>query len=90
MQEILSRTSNPNAPLSGQEFYELSLLDVANDLRARYCVRQAHAEWSDIDGQIMWDQEETDLFWLLNEAKQRYAERKRSLAESGFIYSDLD
>jgi hypothetical protein len=90
MQEVLSRTDIPKAPLSEQEFYELSLLDEANELGTRYCVRQAHAEWSEIDGQIMWDQEEVDYFWILNEAKQRYAERKRALAEKGFIYSDMD
>jgi hypothetical protein len=38
----------------------------------------------------MWDQEETDHFWILAEAKRRYAERKLALAEKGFIYSDLD
>lgn len=90
MQEVLSRTVDPKATLSGQEFYELSLLDEANDLGTRYCVRQAHAEWSEIDGQIMWDQEEVDYFWILSEAKRRYAERRLGLAEKGFIYSDME
>jgi hypothetical protein len=90
VQEVLSKSDDPKAHLSGQEFYELSLLDVANDLGTRYCVRQARAEWSEIDGQIMWDQEETDHFWILAEAKRRYAERKLALAEKGFIYSDMD
>ena len=78
------------AQLQGQEFYELSLLDEATGLRTRYCVRQAHAEWSEIDRQIMWDQEEVDHFWILSEAKRRYAERKLALTERGFIYSDMD
>ena len=90
MQEVLSKTDDTNTPLWEQEFYELSLLDEANDLRTRYCVRQAHAQWSDIDGQIMWDQEETDHFWILNEAKRRYAERRIVLNQKGFIYSDMD
>lgn len=90
MQEVLSKTDDPEAPLRGQEFYELSLLDEANDLGTRYCVRQAHAEWSDIDGQAMWDQEEVDHFWILDEAKKRYEERRLTLAERGFIYSDMD
>jgi|HubBroStandDraft_1064217.scaffolds.fasta_scaffold144859_1 hypothetical protein len=90
MQEVLSKTDNPRAPLQGQEFYELSLLDETNDLGTRYCVRQAHAEWSEIDGQVMWDQEEVDRFWILDEAKGRYAERRLALAEKGFIYSDMD
>ena len=62
----------------------------AYELGPRYCVRQAHAEWSEIDGQIMWDQEENHHFWILSEAKQRYEERKRALAEKGFIYSEMD
>ena len=90
MQEALSKSGNPKAPLSKQEHYEMSLLDEANDLGTRYCVRQAHAVWSEIDGQIMWDQEEVEYFWILDRAKQRYAERRRALAEKGFIYSDMD
>ncbi len=90
MQEVLSKTDDPKIPLRQQEFFELSLLDEANDLGTRYCVRQAHAEWSEIDGQVMWDQEEVDHFWILNEAKQRYAERRLNLAQRGFIYSDMD
>lgn len=90
MQEVLSRTIDPATPLSAQEFYELSLLDETSSFGTRYRVRQAHAEWSEIDGQIMWDQEENDYFGVLGEAKNRYEERRSSLAEKGFIYSDMD
>jgi hypothetical protein len=45
---------------------------------------------SDIDGQFKWDQEEVEYFWILSEAKQRYAERGLVLAMRGFIYSDMD
>jgi hypothetical protein len=90
MQEVLSRTVDPAAPLTEQEFYELSLLDETNDSGIRYCVRQAHAEWSEIDRQIVWDKEETNYFWGLSEAKQRYEERRGTLAKKGFIYSDMD
>lgn len=38
----------------------------------------------------MWNKEETDYFWILDEAKQRYAERRLKLVEMGFIYSDMD
>jgi hypothetical protein len=62
MQEVMSRSNDPEAPLSGQEFFELSLLDEVNELGTRYCVRQAHAEWSDIDDQIMWDKEQVQTF----------------------------
>jgi hypothetical protein len=67
MEEVLSKTDNAKTPLKEQEFYEMNLLDEANDLGTRYCVRQAHAGWSEIDGQIMWDQEEADHFWLLSD-----------------------
>jgi hypothetical protein len=90
MQEVLSKTIDSKVPLRGQECYELSLLDEANDLGTRYCVRQAHAEWSEIDRQVMWNQEEVEHFWILNEAKRRYAERRLALAERGFFYSDMD
>jgi ferric iron reductase protein FhuF len=90
MQEVFSRTADPKTPLRDQEFFELSLLDVPNQLGTRYCVRQAHAEWVEIDGQIMWNQEEVEYFWILNEAKQRYAERRLALNQKGFIYSDMD
>jgi len=88
MQEVLSKTIDPKTPLSEQEYYELSLLDDANDLGTRYRVREWHAKWSDVDGQIMWDQEEVEYFWILGQAKQRYAERRTTLAEKGFIHSD--
>jgi hypothetical protein len=90
MQEVLSNTVAPGAPQREQEYFELSLLDTTNELGTRYCVRQAHAQWSDIDGQVMWDQEEADHFWILAEAKRRYAERRLALAGRGFIYSDID
>jgi len=90
MQEVLSKTIGPKMPLRDQEFFELNLLDSANDFGTRYSVRQAHAQWRDEDGQVMWDQEEVDHFWILNEAKRRYAERRIALGEKGFIYSDMD
>jgi hypothetical protein len=90
MQEVLSKTVEPEAPLPGQEFYELSLLDEANELGTLYSVRQAHAEWSEIDGQVMWNQEEVEHFWIMSEAKKRYEERRLALSERGFIYSDMD
>jgi hypothetical protein len=90
MQEVLSKTCDTNVPLREQEFFELSLFDMAHELGTRYSVRQAHAQWDDKDGQVMWDQEEVDHFWILGEARKRYAERRLALAQQGFIYSDMD
>jgi hypothetical protein len=70
------------------EYYELSLLDEANDLGTRHVVKQWHGAWSEIDRQIMWDQEEVEYFRILAQAKERYEERRRALVEKGFIYSD--
>jgi hypothetical protein len=77
MREVISSTADPKAPHQGQEFYELSLFDEANDLGTRYRVRQARAEWSEIDGQVMWDQEEVEHFWILAEEKKRYVNETR-------------
>jgi hypothetical protein len=90
MQEILSRTNDPNTPLQGEEFYELRLFEEVNQLGTRHCVRQTHAQWSDLNHDVVWKGEEVDYFWILDEAKKRYAERKSALAKMGFIYSDID
>jgi len=88
MEEVLSKTIDPKAPLRELEYYELSLLDEANDLGTRHVVKQWHGAWSEIDRQIMWDQEEVEYFRILAQAKERYVERRRALVEKGFIYSD--
>jgi hypothetical protein len=90
MEEVLSKTIDSRTPLEEMEFCELSLLDEANNLGTRHRIRQAHGAWSEIDGQIMWDQEEVEYFWILAQAKERYEERRRALAERGFIHSDMD
>jgi hypothetical protein len=89
MGEILSKTIDPNAPLREVEYYELSLLDEANDLGTRHVVKQWHDAWSEINRQIMWDQEEVDYFSVLDKVKARYEERRCALAGSGFNYSDI-
>jgi hypothetical protein len=90
MQEILSKTVDPHAPLQGQEFYELRLLEEANPLGTRHCVQQTHAQWSHKNQDVIWESEEVDCFWILDEAKKRYVERRLALVEKGFIYSDME
>jgi len=90
MEEVLSKTIDPKTPLVEMEFYELSLLDEANELGTRHCIRQAHVAWSEIEGDLMSDHEEVEYFWILTAALQRYEERRRALADKGFIYSDMD
>jgi hypothetical protein len=90
MQEVLSKTVDPNLPLQGQEFYSLRLFEESNELGTRHCVRQIHAQWSDQHGDVIWEGEELDHFWILEEARKRYAERRKALAEKGFNYSDMN
>jgi len=90
IEEILSQTIDPKTPLEELENNEMSLLDEDNELGTRHRIRQAHGAWSEIDGQIMWDGEEVEYFWILAQAKERYEQRRRTLADKGFIYSDMD
>ena len=90
MHEVLSKTVDSRIPLLETEFYELSLMDEVNELGTRHVVKQWHAEWSEIDRQIIWDREEVEYFSILAAAEQRYAERRLALAEKGFIYSDIN
>jgi hypothetical protein len=90
MHELLSRVANLNASLLGQEFYELNLYDSVREGRRIYCVSEASAQWSDMDGQIMWDRTLVHSFPTLQEAKEKYAGLKLDLAKKGFKYSDMD
>ena len=90
MQELLSKTRDLYIPLRDQDYYELRLFQKTNPLGTRHCVQQTHAQWSELDRDVMFEGEEVEYFWILDEAKRRYAERRLSLNEKGFIYSDMD
>ena len=90
MQEVLSKTIDPKAPLKGQEFYELRIDDSDDVWRPGFVVVQAHAQWSEIDQQIMWDDPESERCFTYAHAEERYETRRRALAEKGSIYSDMD
>jgi hypothetical protein len=90
MQELLSRMDNLKATLSEQEVYELRLDDSDDVRRPGYIVKQAHAQWSEVDGQVMWDDFQSEQWPTLAKAKERYEARRRSLAEQGFTCSDMD
>ena len=102
MQEVLSKTDDPNVPLQEQEFYELRLDDLGfpfrpglmNSLgivaRHRFAVREAHARWSEIDRQIMWEGYEHEEFSTLEKAQVHYEFRRAALVLKGFIYSDME
>ncbi len=102
MQEILSKTTDPNVPLEEQEYFELRLDDLGIPfrpqfigsmgaiIRLRFIVREAHTAWSEIDRNIMWDGFEHDECSTLEEAEQRYAIRRDAIVDKGFIYSDME
>jgi len=60
IEEVLSKTNDPKTPLEELEYYQLNLLEEANDLGTRHVVKQWHGAWSEIDRQIMWDREEVE------------------------------
>ena len=100
MQEVLSKTTDPKVPLQEQEYFELRLDDLGAPFRPkfidslgavvhhRFLVCEAHAAWSEIDQNIMWDGSEHDEFSTLHKAELRYEERRAAVAKKGFIYSD--
>ena len=90
MQELLSRSDDSKVPLRDQEFYELRLDDSDEMWNCQFVVRVAHAQWHEECGRVVWDEAETEILQTLEEAKERYAKRRRSLVEKGFIYSDMD
>jgi hypothetical protein len=90
MSEILSKTDDPNAPLSGQEFYELCLDDCDDIWKGRHFVRERHAYWDASLGMIVWDEPVIEYARTLEDAKVLYEARRASLGAKGFIYSDMD
>jgi hypothetical protein len=90
MQEVLSKTDNPESPLHDQEFYELRLYDSESAGEPVYCVREACTRWIDLIKGVEWNEPEIGTFATHEEAKEWYATRRQALAEKGFIYSDMD
>ena len=90
MEEVLTKAIAPDTPLKEQDSYLLSLLDEANDLGTRHCVRLNHMAWNEAGGDFLSNHEEIEYFWILAEAKARYYQRRQSLVEMGYISSDMD
>ncbi len=90
MQEVFSRIEQPGVSLQDQEFYELRLYDSDDTWCAAHMIMQSRATWSEVDGQFMWDEIETERFVALEKAQERYAARSIALAERGFVVSDMD
>jgi len=87
VQEVFSRCDGRKTPLCEQEFYELLFGDSGDSRQPCFIVKQSHAQWSEVDRQIMWDELESERFPTREEAKKRYEARRSALAEKGFVYS---
>ena len=55
-QEVLSTPGAKSVPLVEQEFYELCIEESDDVFRPGFIVKQTRAEWSEIDGQVMWEE----------------------------------
>ena len=100
--ELFSRSTDPYLPLNEQEYFELQSDDLGiqfqtrfsdssgGSVRHRFLVLEAHAIWSELDGQIMWDGFDYDECSTIEEAQRRYEERRIAIFDKGFIYSDKE
>ena len=90
LQEVLSKPDAEILPLAEQEFYELSIEESDDVFRPGYVVKKTHAQWSEIDGQVMWEDPEWERWPTLKKAKERCEEWRKALAAKGFTQSDVD
>ena len=89
-QEVLSRASSDGHLRSEQEFYELCIEESDDVFRPGFVVKQTRAGWSEIDGQVMWEEPECERQPTLCKAESRCQEWRKALASQGFSQSDLD
>ena len=90
LQEVLSKPGAETLPLAEQEFYELCIEESDDAFRPGFIVKQSRAQWSEIGGQVMWEEPEWERWPTLKKAKERCDEWRKALAAKGFSQSDLD
>jgi hypothetical protein len=74
----------------GTPFRPLFIDSLGAIVRHCFLVREAHAAWSEIDRNVMWDDFEHDECSTLHEAELRYAIRRDAIVDKGFIFSDME
>ena len=89
-QEVLSKPGAENLPLVEQEFYELCIEESDDIWRPGFIVKKTHAQWSEIDGQVMWEEPEWERWPTTKKAKEKCEEWRKALAAKGFTQSDMD
>ena len=90
LQEVLSKPGAETQPLAEQEFYELSIEESDDIWRPGFIVKQTHAQWSEIDGQVMWEEPKWERWPTLKKAKEKCEEWRKALATKRFTQSDMD
>ena len=90
LQEVLSKPGTETLPLAEQEFYELCIEESDDAFRPGFIVKQSRAQWSEIDGQVIWEEPEWERWPTLKKADERCEEWRRALAAKGFTQSDMD
>lgn len=90
LQEVLSKPGAQSALLAEQEFYELCIEESDDVRRPGFIVKQTLAQWSEIDGQYMWEEPEWERWPTLKRAKERCGEWRKALVAKGFTQSDMD
>jgi hypothetical protein len=90
VQELLSRSNDPNVPIQDREYYELCLEESMNTSEPSYIVRQTHFRWDESVSGAVRDEIESEECEMLQTAENLYVRRRKALADQGFIYSDMD
>jgi hypothetical protein len=91
MQEVLSKNLNSSELTDGAQFIELRLSDIGPDEEyPSFWVTETLAQWDAVNKRIDWGAPQLYAFTTFDEARGKYEERRRVLAEKGFLYSDLD
>jgi len=88
-QEVLSKPGAESVPLVEQEFYELCIEESDDVFRPGFIVKQTRAEWSEIDGQVMWEEPKRERWPTLKSAEKVCEKWRKGLAARGFTRSDL-
>jgi hypothetical protein len=90
LEEVLSKPGAETLPLAEQEFYELCIEESDDIWRPGSVVKLTRAQWSEIDGQVMWEGLKEERWPTLQKAMEKCEEWKKTLAAKGFTQSDMD
>ena len=89
-QEVLFKPGYEELPRSEWAFYELCFEKSDDIRRPGFILKQTHAQWIEIDRQVMWEEPEWERWPTLKKAKERCEEWRKALAAKGFVHSDME